>query len=446
MAKTALLWFDQDLRIHDHPALMFAAQEYDHLICVYCLDPALHTNNRYSLPNISVNRLRFLSECLSELDKQLKTYSQALIICHASPLTALVDLINQYQVCAVFRSRSSGFYENYDWQKLQCAVSQVRFESFDCRTLFDQAAIEPILNAFPKHFTPFREIAERLPIPECQHKPDQLPPMPPGLKVSESSLAKVFPSDKSEALQVLTGWIGGEVAGLAHLQAYFSSNLPSEYKKHRDQLDGWSHSSKFSPWLSQGCLSVRQVYAALKAYEEQLGANESTYWLYFELLWREFFQWYASVHGAKLFRFQGVTGRKPLTSFYAQRFRQWCQGNTSFPIVNACMKQLNATGYLSNRGRQIAASCLVNELSLDWRYGAAYFEQALLDYDVGSNWGNWQYLAGVGADPRGKRHFDLDKQTRLYDPDQVYIARWQGNQYSGLIDTVDAADWPVVNN
>jgi deoxyribodipyrimidine photo-lyase len=109
------------------------------------------------------------------------------------------------------------------------------------------------------------------------------------------------------------------------------------------------------------------------------------------------------------------------------------------------MKQLNSTGYVSNRGRQIVASCLVNELSLDWRYGAAYFEQALLDYDVGSNWGNWQYLAGVGADPRGQRHFDLEKQTRLYDPDHLFIDRWQGNQQMGLLDTIDATGWPIVD-
>ena len=99
---------------------------------------------------------------------------------------------------------------------------------------------------------------------------------------------------------------------------------------------------------------------------------------------------------------------------------------------------------MSNRGRQIAASCLVNELAVDWRYGAAYFEQQLLDYDVASNWGNWQYLAGVGADPRGKRHFDLDKQTRQYDPEGRFINKWQGRIQNFPLDSVDAADWPLV--
>ena len=107
------------------------------------------------------------------------------------------------------------------------------------------------------------------------------------------------------------------------------------------------------------------------------------------------------------------------------------------------MKQLNATGYMSNRGRQLVASCFVNELALDWRYGAAYMAQQLIDYDMASNWGNWQYLAGVGADPRGLRHFDLEKQTQRYDPDQVFIRHWQGYADRYPLDSVDAADWPV---
>ena len=107
------------------------------------------------------------------------------------------------------------------------------------------------------------------------------------------------------------------------------------------------------------------------------------------------------------------------------------------------MKQLNSTGYMSNRGRQLVASCFVHELSLDWRYGAAFMEQQLIDYDIASNWGNWQYLAGVGADPRGHRRFDLAKQTKIYDPKQEFIKRWGGDLHDNGLDSVDAADWPV---
>lgn len=108
------------------------------------------------------------------------------------------------------------------------------------------------------------------------------------------------------------------------------------------------------------------------------------------------------------------------------------------------MNQLRECGYMSNRGRQLAASCLINELELDWRYGAAWFEEQLIDYDVASNWGNWQYLAGVGADPRGLRCFNLEKQAQQYDPDGAFVARWHGNSTSvSPLDLVDAADWPI---
>ena len=222
--------------------------------------------------------------------------------------------------------------------------------------------------------------------------------------------------------------------------------LPSTYKQVRNALDGWDNSTKFSPWLANGSISVKQILSALRYYEHDVKASESTYWIQFELLWREYFQWLAHAHQAKLFIRSGIRQKKVLTTFYPERFQRWCQGNTPCPIVNACMNQLNATGYMSNRGRQIVASYFVNELNLDWRYGAAYFEQQLIDYDVAVNWGNWQYLAGVGADPRGRRWFDMDKQTKRYDPDKSFIIKWCGEGHDESLDSVDAADWPMIKS
>jgi deoxyribodipyrimidine photo-lyase len=107
------------------------------------------------------------------------------------------------------------------------------------------------------------------------------------------------------------------------------------------------------------------------------------------------------------------------------------------------MRQLVETGWMSNRGRQIAASCLVNEMQVDWRFGAAFFEKHLIDFDVASNYGNWQYIAGVGADPRGGRHFNIDKQAGIYDPDGAFTRRWQGYRPKQPRHVVDAADWPI---
>jgi len=111
--------------------------------------------------------------------------------------------------------------------------------------------------------------------------------------------------------------------------------------------------------------------------------------------------------------------------------------------VNALMHQLVATGWMTNRGRQIAASYLVNELNHDWRYGAAFFEKHLIDYDVGSNYGNWQYIAGVGTDPRGGRHFNIDKQAAQYDPDGHFTTKWDGYRAAQPRYVTDAADWPL---
>jgi deoxyribodipyrimidine photo-lyase len=190
-------------------------------------------------------------------------------------------------------------------------------------------------------------------------------------------------------------------------------------------------------------LSARRALAELRRYEAANGANDSSYWLFVELLWREYFQWIAEQLGDKLFALKGINDNGGFQCFYPERFEKWCQGTTPYPLVNACMRELKQTGFLSNRGRQIVASCLVNELALDWRYGAAWFENQLCDYDVASNWGNWQYIAGVGVDPRGGRHFNLQKQTEMYDPKHEYIERWAPGPVIENLDTRDAADWPL---
>ena len=137
------------------------------------------------------------------------------------------------------------------------------------------------------------------------------------------------------------------------------------------------------------------------------------------------------------------TQEKQLPTFEARDFARCCQGDTDCPLVNALIRQLVASGWMSNRGRQIAASCLVNELNHDWRYGAAFFEKHLIDHDVGSNYGNWQYIAGVGTGPRGGRHFNQQKQAELYDPDGPFAAKWNGHQPKQPRCINDAADGPL---
>jgi deoxyribodipyrimidine photo-lyase len=163
----------------------------------------------------------------------------------------------------------------------------------------------------------------------------------------------------------------------------------------------------------------------LKKFECQFGANESTYWLVFELLWRDYFRFMMKKYNNKLFQQAGIQNKEvPVNPHDAKSLQIWIEGKTGVDFVDANMIELRRTGFMSNRGRQNVASYLCNDLKLDWRYGAAYFEQQLIDYDVCSNWGNWAYLAGVGNDPRGNRYFNIEKQASDYDKDKIFRNLW----------------------
>jgi len=178
------------------------------------------------------------------------------------------------------------------------------------------------------------------------------------------------------------------------------------------------------------------VYAELKAFETQWGANEGSYWLYFELLWRDYFRLLHHKYGVRLYHAQGLRGapaaQADLTNppprrappLGAANLERWCTGRTGTPLVDAAMRELRASGYLSNRLRQVVASFWIFEMNGDWRTGAAWFESQLVDHDVYSNTGNWLYIAGLGTDPRGGRRFDVAKQSREHDPDGSYQRLW----------------------
>jgi len=431
-----LYWFTNDLRVHDNPLLSKAAAEVDELICLYCYPSVSPYLARYSQQaKWSEPKLQFLDASLHCLNLSLNALNQLLLVVDSHPYHAIKDLVYRLGVSHLYVDAVAGCDEQSIIDRLKAEFDALDVAQKELRTLFTLEQLPFELSALPDTFTQFRKQVEPLVVPLPISRVKRLPSLPdthslPGISLTHHGGSALFD--------------GGEQAGLAHCRRYFSSACPSEYKETRNALDGLDYSTKFSPWLAHGCLSAKTIYAMLKRYERLNGANESTYWIYFELLWREYFYWYARRYRQQLFRFGGIRNQPPLTSFYAHRFQQWKKGQTPFAIVNACMHQLNQTGYMSNRGRQLVASCLIHELGLDWRYGAAYFESQLIDYDVASNWGNWQYLAGVGADPRGSRQFNLEKQTQMYDPYQEFIDRWQGRCDASSLDSVDMVDWPVL--
>jgi deoxyribodipyrimidine photo-lyase len=414
--KTGLYWFRHDLRLNDNPNFNQLCAQVDWLICVYVNGQDKELSNGVCQHNTGHLKNVFEQQSAAALDISLRQKKQYLLFIDTPSEQSLLELVERYSITHIGADNHPGVNQKKSLESLQKACPEVIFTIGNQHCLFSIYDLPFELKDLPQSFTPFRKLVESIsidaPVAALLQLPNSIEPTPqaPPPLVSQNEFN------------------GGENTGLEQLDNYlFGTDLIKQYKQTRNALDDWDSSSKLSLWLANGCLSAKTVYQAIKQYEAQRGANESTYWLYFELLWREYYQWYLAKHQARLFNFSGVKQQVPLTVFNQATFTRWCEGMTEYPIVNACMRQLNQTGYMSNRGRQLVASCFVHELGQDWRYGATYFEQQLIDYDVASNWGNWQYLAGVGADPRGHRRFDLAKQTATYDSDGHFRHKWLGS-------------------
>lgn len=432
-----LYWFNNDLRLADNPALKLAS-DAEKLLCVYCVQPQWFKAKRYHTASMGHHRWVFIQAALSELNQSLLKRGQHLLMRYGRPELELGKLIEQHQIDRIVLSRAFGFDERRCLSNLRDRYPDLSFIEVDTTTLFDASTIERSGVRLPSSYAPFRRQTDKLDVPATIDCP-ALPPLIAHLQ-SVLELPHWLPRPKGSH----SPFTGGEVAAQRHLKSYFSSSAAKVYKTVRNELIGWENSSKLSAWLNIGNLSARQIKQAIDLYETEHGKTDGTEWLYVELLWREFFQWLSLHQGRSLFDFKGLAKQAPLTTFYPDRFKAWCQGSTAYPIVNACMNELRETGYLTNRGRQIAASCLVNELQVDWRYGAAWFEHCLVDYNLGANWGNWQYIAGVGVDPRGGRQFNLQKQTDTFDPDGLYRNQWAGDTTNLTTeDRLDAAGWPI---
>ncbi|MBL6690482.1 MAG: DASH family cryptochrome [Pseudomonadales bacterium] len=417
-----------DLRVEDNPALNLAAKA-DRLAILYCVDDSLFRTDRFGCRGMGRHRWRFLRESLQDLNQSLAELGQVLHLKEGDPRRILTEILNTGRFNQVIRTRGHDARSNTWWRVLAADFPSLDFVEVDSSTLYQQHQLE--IEHFPQSFSAFRRALQNQSFRQSVQAPCRLP-----ASVELDSSLVTAPS-KCETP------VGGSLAASTHLENYFRTGAASTYKETRNALQGQHYSTGVSSYLAHGCISPIQVYRRLSRYEEEIGRNESTHWILFELLWREFFRWYGEHHGDRLFDFSGIQGQRPLTSFYRERFLKWSTGQTPWSLINAAMHELNETGLLSNLARQIVASCLVNELGVDWRCGASYFAEQLIDYDACSNWGNWQYIAGVGADPRGGRHFNIEKQTEMFDPDGSYRSRWSGEPATAPLDSLDYYDWPV---
>ncbi|WP_413700181.1 DASH family cryptochrome [Psychromonas sp. KJ10-10] len=379
--KRCLYFVTKDLRINDNLALQFASKS-EQLLCVYVIDKKWFQSNKYQSKALGDNRWQFLQNSLKDFNQSLMALGQQLHVVYGEPLSVLVDLCLEYQITDVIKTRLPGTFENRLSVNLENQLPTIKLHQVEQFTLFTEKLLPFSLNELPISYSKFKKSIAGVIVPEPITEITCLPTMFNPL--SGQTINRPEWLTKNTIKEVKQGhyFAGGEQQALKHLNSYFSSDAPLTYKQVRNELDGFLNSTKLSPWLGYGCISPRQVFQVLSKFELQYEKNSSTEWIYAELLWREYFQWLHFNIQEKIYQFKGLATSSPLTTFYPERFKKWCLGRTPYPLVNACMNELRISGYLSNRGRQIVASCLVNELSVDWRYGATWFEEHLIDYDA----------------------------------------------------------------
>jgi deoxyribodipyrimidine photo-lyase len=426
--KKAIVWFKTDLRLHDNETLVKAIAQNDQIIPVYCFDETQFEETEYGFKKTGSFRAQFLLEAVADLDKNLRALGSGLMVLKGKPEIEIPKVVSHYKVNKLYAKREVTFEEKQTEQLVQTELwkQQCEMLTFSTSTLYHAQDLPFSIKDIPDVFSNFRKKVEKeSTIRSVFEKPISIssPEFPVAQFPTLDQLGLSFSEIDKRAAIVFEG---GESAALKRMNHYFSETKAiSQYKETRNGLIGADYSSKFSAWLSLGCLSPREIFFELKKYESQFGANESTYWLVFELLWRDYFRFMMKKYSNKFFQQSGIQNKGiSVNKHNIQMLDSWINGTTGVDFVDANMLELKLTGFMSNRGRQNVASYLCNDLKLDWRYGAAYFEQQLIDYDVSSNWGNWAYLAGVGNDPRGNRYFNIDKQAQDYDRDKSYRKLW----------------------
>ena len=422
--KTSIVWFTTNLRISDNRPLLEAITHSNQVIPLYIFDSSNLEDTNFGTRKMGKFRLKFLMESLQELDVALKEIDSKLLFKLGNPKEIIPLIVQKYDVTDIYTVEPPALEERQLLQELEkeCWSKKCILHTFETSTLFAPSDLPFPLKKLPDIYTKFRTNVEK----ECIVKAPLISPTkistPPlqdfEIPTEINNTLNSFSEDRRTAFP----FKGGLQSAKQRVKSYFyETEKISVYKETRNGLIGSDYSSKFSPWLALGCISPREIIYELMNFENIIIKNESTYWLFFELLWREYFHWVMRKYDQKLFLKNGIKNLEPISRKMDNvYFEKWKNGQTGNDFVDANMNELNATGYMSNRGRQNVASYLCNDMKFDWRYGAAYFEEQLIDYDVCSNWGNWAYIAGVGNDPRGHRFFNVEKQADDYDKNHKY--------------------------
>lgn len=436
----AIVWFRNDLRVLDNEALLKAWDSSEMVLPVYCVDPRhSQTTYHFGFPKTGALRAQFLIECLADLRKNLMNRGLNLLIRHGKPEEIIPSLAKSFGAHAVYAQKETCSEELNVERLVRKNLQQVVLSSQSNdkstnhpqlkliwgTTMYHLDDIPFDHSSLPDVYTQFRKSIEaKCTVRGCIRIPSSFGPPPSVVDWGSVPLIEQLELHSPKVSKGMR-FVGGESAALGRVNEYFwKKDLLKVYKETRNEMLGPDYSTKFSPWLASGSISPRYIYEEVKSYERERVANDSTYWVLFELMWRDYFRFISLKYGNSLFHLGGPRKLEYKWSQDQKLFESWRDGCTGYPLIDANMKELSMTGFMSNRGRQIACSFLVRDMGIDWRMGAEWFETCLLDYDPCSNYGNWTYGAGVGNDPREDRYFSIPKQAQNYDREGEYVAYW----------------------
>ncbi|XP_051137761.1 cryptochrome DASH, chloroplastic/mitochondrial isoform X2 [Andrographis paniculata] len=434
---SSIVWFRNDLRVFDNEVLFKAWVSSEAVLPVYCIDPRMFgTTHYFGFPKTGL-RAQFVMECLADLKLGLTKKGLNLLIRQGNPEDVLPALAKEFGAHTVYAQKETCSEEvkverlvSRNLQKLPNDGGKLKLELIWGCSLYHIDDLPFSCQSLPDVYTQFRKSVEsKAAIRSCIKLPESLGPAPNVRdwgNIPEVSALGLSPQKVEKGM----AFVGGETGALSRVHEYFwKKDLLRKYKLTRNGMLGPDYSTKFSPWLASGSLSPRFIYEEIKRYEKQREANDSTYWVLFELIWRDYFRFLSIKEGNSIFHPGGPRKVRANWSQDEALFDAWRNGETGYPLIDANMKELSTTGFMSNRGRQsifrqIVCSFLVRDMGIDWRMGAEWFETSLLDYDPCSNYGNWTYGAGVGNDSREDRYFSIPKQAQNYDPDGDFVAFW----------------------
>jgi deoxyribodipyrimidine photo-lyase len=402
--ETAIVLFNRDLRVHDHPALAAAAKA-GRAVPLFVFDERL-LGSRFAAPN----RVAFMLEALHDLDGSLRKAGGRLFVRHGDPVREALGVAKECSATALHVSADWSAYARAREERLAraCEEERIEFRAHPGVTVVPPGAATPSGGDHFRVFSPYHRAWSRLRWREGVRAPRKLS-VPSGLKAGRlpalDSLVEGRPSPNRVA--------GGEAEGRKRMRAWLREGL-GDYEDRHDDLPG-DGTSRLSAYIRWGCVSPLEL--AREAGKRRGGAAFVR-----QLCWRDFHHQVLAATPSLPNR--DFRPRRDRWSHSKQAFEAWREGRTGYPLVDAAMRQLAAEGFMHNRARMTVASFLCKDLYVDWRAGAWHFWDLLSDGEIANNAGNWQWVAGTGNDTRPNRVLNPVRQAQRFDPEGHYVRRY----------------------